>query len=152
MTFSMFNPYFHTVPLFDFSERFPVLKGSGIFIAVDEHRFVVTAAHVVEGSTENLAFGFADYENGKKFVGIERHEKLPICKAKAQTNPGDPQLATYKDHLDLALIRLPSHFRQWLEERYTPFDLRKNKPRPAVGIIDVCGWPARKNRFNPVRR
>jgi hypothetical protein len=53
----MFNPYFYTVPLFDFSERFPVLKGSGIFVAVDEHRFVVTAAHVVEASAEKRPQG-----------------------------------------------------------------------------------------------
>ena len=37
-------------------------------------------------------------------------EKLVVCKAQAQTNEGDPQRATYKDHLDLALIHLRNHF------------------------------------------
>ena len=149
----MFNPYFHTVPLFDFSAKYPVLNGTGVFIAVDDQRFVVTAAHVVEKSAEKIAFGYEHYDEaaGKKFLELEGHEKLPVCKSQAATNEGDPQLVTYVDGLDLALIGLPPYFREWLEKRYKPFDMRQNNPNPSVGLIDVCGWPERKNRFNPYK-
>jgi hypothetical protein len=101
----VFNPYYHTVPLFDYSSKYPKLNGNGVFIAVDEHRFVVTAAHVVEASTEHVAFGYESYEGGQKSVEIEGQQTMWICKAEAQTNPGEPQLATYKDQLDLAPAR-----------------------------------------------
>jgi Trypsin-like peptidase domain len=144
----VFNPYHHTVPLFDFTKASPELNGTGVFITVDDHRFVVTAAHVLEESADNIVFGAEKEVDGTMKVEISEHEKLPVCKADAQTNKGNPQLATYKDHLDLALIDLPKRFREWLEARYTPFDLRSNKPRDGVAVVSITGWPARKNVFN----
>ena len=144
----VFNPYDHTVPLFDFTKASPELNGTGVFIAVDAHRFVVTAAHVVEESADNIGFGAEKEEDGTMKAEIFGHEKLPVCKAKAQMNEGDAQRATYNDQLDLALIDLPKQFREWLEAHYTPFDLRTNKPRDGVAVVSITGWPARKNVFN----
>jgi hypothetical protein len=141
----MFNPYHHTVPLFRFDAPVPWLDGTGVFLAVDEHRFIVTAAHVVEISAEKIAFGYQ--VPNEKIVQMFGHEKLPIITAKALEHAGTNK-ATYKDGVDLAVIVLPKEFAEWLEERYIPFDLRTNKPRDGVGVVIICGWPESKNRFN----
>jgi hypothetical protein len=142
----VFNPYYHIVPLFDFTKASPELNGTGVFIAVDDHCFVVTATHVLE---ESYRFRSPKKKlDGTMKVDIFGPEKLVVCKAQAQTNEGDPQRATYKDHLDLALIHLPKPFREWLAAHYTPFDLRANKPRDGVALLSISGWPARKNVFN----
>ena len=142
---TVFNPYHHTIPLFRFDAPVPWLDGTGVFLAVDDHRLVVTAAHVVESSAKKIAFGYQ--VPGMMNVEMFGHDELPIITANALANGGTRE-AVYKDGVDLAVIVLPQPFSDWLEERYTPFDLRTNKPRKGVGVVFICGWPESKNRYN----
>lgn len=77
----MFNPYHHTVPLFRYNAPFPWLDGTGVFVAVDEHRFVFTAAHVVEENSTRIAFGYQIPESDK--VELFGDDEIPVISADA---------------------------------------------------------------------
>jgi len=144
----VFNPYQHTIPLFRYGARFPHLEGTGVFIAVDKHRFVFTAAHVVEPSSHNFAFGYPN--PATRQVEMFGHSHIPMISAAAQAGAGTKR-AIYKDALDLAVLVLQPEFSQWLESRYIPYDLRKNRPRSAAAVVSICGWPESKNRVNETK-
>lgn len=145
----MFNPRHHTVPLFRYDAPYPWLDGSGVFVAVDEHRFVFTAAHVVEENSKKIAFGYQISDSTE--VEIFGHDEIPLISADAVANKGTRR-AIYKDGMDLAVFVLPKPIAEWLEARYKPYDLRINKPRGDVAIVSICGWPESKNRYNARKR
>ena len=145
----MFNPYHHTVPLFRYNAPFPWLDGTGVFVAVDEHRFVFTAAHVVEENSKRIAFGYQIPESDK--VELFGDDEIPMISADAIANKGTRR-AIYKEGMDLAVFVLPRPISNWLETRYLPYDLRANKPRDGVAIVSICGWPESKNRYNVRKR
>jgi hypothetical protein len=140
--------YRHTVPIFDYDRARPDLIGSGVFLGVDQHFLVATAAHVLEPGYSKISFGFL--EAGR--FEIFGNEYARILKAEAQSGTGDPQRAVYRDGLDFAVIEATGEVLGKLKAHYTPYDLRQSSNCPELPWGIVSGWPARKNTYNPKTR
>lgn len=140
--------YRHTVPIFDYDRARPDLIGSGVFLGVDQHFLVATAAHVLEPGYRKIGFGFL--EAGR--FEIFGDENARILKAEAQSGAGDPQRAVYKDGLDFAVVEPTGEVLEKLRAHYSPYDLRQRSNCPGFTWGIVSGWPARKNTYNPKKR
>ena len=138
----------HTVPIFDYDQKRPSLIGTGVLIALNQHRFVITAAHVLEPGIRNVAFGFLG-ENGFEIFGAD---DMIILTARAQFGGGNPQLAVYKDDLDLTVIQLTREVMERLRANYRPYDLTHRQQTLVASWGVISGWPARKNTYNPKTR
>lgn len=141
--------YRHTVPIFHYERGQPSLTGTGVFVAVDQHQFVITAAHVLESGFKRIAFGSLRAEGDFKTFGADN---MPILTARAQSSGGDAQSVVYKDGLDLAIIKPTEEVLEELRAHYRPFDLRRSSDHPASGWAIVSGWPARKNTYDSKKR
>ncbi len=140
--------YEHTVPIIDYDRSRPDQVGSGVFIAVDEREFVVTAAHVFESGFQKVGFGYLDDQGFHVFGSVG----VPILTARAQSGGGNPQTAIYKDELDLAIIEPDAKTLEALYAHYRPFELRSCSFDPGATSGVVTGWPSRKNKYNAYKR
>jgi hypothetical protein len=151
----VFSPHKSTVPIFNGDQNVPDLIASGIYVVVDEIKLIITAAHMFEQTHFRLGFGFPgetfftyfaddldNIKNPDKVVGM-----LVLCAAQHTEGPEE-----YKDGLDIAIIEPTPAIVAALEKFYTPYDLRKNAPPEKPEISLVCGWPCRKNAYDPKKR
>ena len=140
--------YRHTVPLFEFDRRRPILRGSGVVVSVDQKHFVISAAHVFESGFSDLGFGYPSPEGFRVFGA----RGLKIFVARAQDGAGNPKRAVYKDGLDLAIIEPVEEVLESLQSHYHFFDLRLSSYSPLAKWAVVSGWPAKKNIYDARKR
>lgn len=134
--------YQHTVPVINYDRSRPSVIGTGIFVAVNRHHFVITVAHVFEPAFYKVAFGYLGSDGFEVFGA----DNMKILTAKAQSGTGDSQRAVYKDGLDLAVIEPTEDVLERLQSHYLPYDLRQRLSSPLIWGV-VSGWPARKNVY-----
>jgi hypothetical protein len=139
--------YRHTIPIFDCDQNPALLRGTGVFIAVDEHRFVVSAAHVFEPPFESIGLGFRD---GSYFGLLAVQGRILL--ANDQAGGGNAQRTVYKDGLDFSIILPTPEVVERIESHYRSFDLRCSSYSPETTWAVVSGWPAKKNAFDRRKR
>jgi hypothetical protein len=136
-----FNPAIYTVAIYDCDEGkgpVPKLKGSGVLLVVEDQPVVLTAAHIFsDGGFRNIGLSAIKTDVDIKwtrppvFYAVERPDK------------------SFAEGLDLALIFLDVVLVAHVIGRGCSFfDLKFNQPPDPVDVVIMCGYPAKKNRYN----
>lgn len=141
--------YFRTVPILNYDRGEPDIVGTGVFAAVDEKHFVLSAAHVFETGIGKVGFCFLNKQGKIEVFGSDR---MKILAANPQSGAGNLNSVVYKDGLDLAVIEPTNEVLDALRTHYRAFDLRTSSYAPASRWGVVSGWPARKNIYHARKR
>jgi hypothetical protein len=141
-TFEALRPF--VMPVFNSDDRGRLqVNGSGVILRVSEERFLLTAAHVLDGAPLYLPVG-----------RFPRELPLEVDTVQTVSPEGDRRL----DELDVGIVRLQSDLAKGLAESgyqsIVPANLALTEvDRPSArALYGFMGYPSSQNSRNPERK
>lgn len=134
------DAYKSTCHFLTIKDKNPVPYGSGVFIEVDNVRFLITAAHVVENRETEI------------HVGIGRHELLRLGgEYTINSVSGDRE----NDRIDIAILKLNQETIEKLGSNYIflkQTELVINHEFQLFPMYTSVGFPASRSKYNSYKK
>ncbi len=134
---ALFNPFFHAVSIHQCEGPSPDFVGSGVLLRIEGKDYIATAAHVIDGLSEDVAIAVVQGE----IKGCKSQPSRIFASKQADGN--------YREGLDLALLSVPGNYRQLIDDEGMSFyDLDANNPPAVTDVCIVSGFPVKKNYYD----